>query len=155
LASASSVVVSALIPLTGLMPGGNAHGQGWLAVTLRSATGKPVAVEELFADPKSGLAVLAATVESQLVAENPCVKEAVEIPDYPDVPSYRSGFSPTPRHYRYFALTPRGLVVGFPIGQVAGGICNRVRTTVAYETLRPHLSALGLRLVDGVRPPRM
>jgi hypothetical protein len=147
LISASAVVVSALIPLYEILPGGNADGQGWLALTLPTATGEPVGIEELFADPPAGLAAVARLAEEQLPAENECVKR------YADMPIYRAGFAPKVEHYETFALTPSGLTLGFPIEQVASLVCGRVSTTVLYDALRPHLSPLGERLVDGVRAP--
>jgi len=152
LTSASSVVVSSLIELTELIPGGNADGQGWLAVTARVPSGERVGIEDLFADPAKGLAALADAARSRLLAANDCVKRSQDDPIVGDI--NRKGFAPTARHYRHFALTAGGLAVGFGLGDVAGISCGRVRVTVPYETLRPVLSGLGNQLVDGVRAPR-
>jgi hypothetical protein len=152
LTSASSVVVSSLMELTEIVPGGNGDGLVWLAVTMRVPSGERVAVKDLFADPKEGLATLAKASRSRLVAANDCVKRSQEDPLVGDL--NRKGFAPTMGHYRNFALTGGGLAVGFAIGDVAGIRCGRVHVTVPYSQLRALLSPLGKRLVDGVRAPR-
>ena len=133
-------------------PPGTGDGQQWLAVTVRVPSGKRVTIEELFAEPKKGLAALAEEARSRLVAANDCVKRSQDDPIVGDL--NRKGFAPTARHYRHFALTAGGLAVGFDLGDVAGIPCGRVRVTVPYDPLRPLLSSLGNRLVDGVRAPK-
>jgi hypothetical protein len=141
LISASTVVVSALMPATELYPGGSL-GKGWLAVTVRVPSGAPVRITDLFATPSRGLRVLAKAWKAQVRRANPetwpCVR--LHLPDY----------RPSASNYRYFALALRGLAVGFWQEEA----CNRLQATVPYPILRPYLSKLGARLIAGVRRPR-
>jgi hypothetical protein len=141
-------VVSALIPLTERFPGGN-EGQTWLAVTVRAPSGAPVSIGQLFEDGARALRALAATVRTQLVAGNSCIRQSLE-----DLPALAQGFAPTSANYHDFALTPKGLVVGLRTSQVGFPTCNRVSTTVPYATLRAELSPLAKRLIAGLRQPR-
>jgi hypothetical protein len=145
--SASSVVVSTLIPLTELFPSGN-DGEGWLSATVRVPSGERVSIGDLFSDRARGLRALAAEVRTRLLAGNSCIRRSVD-----DLPMWADGFAATTTNYRYFALTAVGLVVGFPVAQVGFPPCNRVRATVPYATLRAVLSPLAKRLVAGVRRP--
>jgi hypothetical protein len=153
LVSASSEVVSALIPTLRLYPGGN-DGATWIAATIRVPSGARVRLGDLFANPSKGLAALARSVRSKLVSENACVRQSIGAEREIGLAYDLRGFDPKPGHYRYFALTPQGLAIGFPLGQVGAPTCNRVETTVPYSVIRPQLSALGRRLADAVRRPR-
>jgi hypothetical protein len=146
--SASSVVVSALIPLTERFPGGN-EGQTWLAVTVRAPSGAPVLISHLFKDRARGLRALARAVRAQLVAGNSCIRQSLE-----DLPVLARGFAPTSANYQSFALTAKGLLIGLRTSQVGFPTCNRVRTTVPYATLRAELSPLAMKLIAGLRQPR-
>ena len=139
LVSASTVVASALLATTELYPCGN-DGEGWLAVTVNVPSGKQVALSQLFRDaegegiPKLGVAwfrVVARANDWRLG----CV-----------VANLRD-FEPSLRNYRHFALTPRGLAVGFDYEPA----CGRIEAVVPYADLRPYLSGLGKRLVAAVR----
>jgi hypothetical protein len=143
LSSASTVVVSVLVPVRALLPGGN-DGDGWLSATIPVRTGKRIAVTGLFSDPREGLRALAADVQPRLKRENKCVRDH----------SFPGTFRPTPHHYRNFALTPNGLAVAFNLAQVASPPCGRVETVVPYDVVRPYLSGLGQELVAGVRLPQ-
>jgi hypothetical protein len=59
LVSASTVVVSALMPATRELFPGQHEGDGWLAVTVRVPSGVRVTMSDLFANPDQGLRVLA------------------------------------------------------------------------------------------------
>ncbi|MEA2130989.1 MAG: hypothetical protein QOJ29_5458 [Thermoleophilaceae bacterium] len=146
--SASSVVVSGLIPLTERFPGGN-EGQTWLAVTVRVPSGARVSISDLFNDRARGLRALAAAVRTRLPAGNSCIRKSLKA-----LPTMARGFAPTKVNYRYFALQTSGLVIGFPVSQVGFPPCSRVSTTVPYATLRAELSPLAKRLIAGVRQPR-
>lgn len=138
LVSASTVVVSTLIPLTRLYPGGN-DGQSWLAATIEVSSGRAVGLGELFRRPAVALRIVASHWKAQM-RRTPlwaCVAK--------DLPSY----TPTLAHYRYFALVPNGLAFGFPQEPA----CSRLVATVPYRTVEPYLSPLGQRLVEGVRRP--
>ncbi len=154
LMSASTVVVSALVPVLELYPGGD-DGGTWLSVTVRVPSGAPVGLRDLFAKPSQGLSVLAKAVKKEVMSSNACVRQSFR---NALVPANRAdmayGFDPTASNYRYFALTASGLAIGFPLGQVGAPPCNRVETTAPYDVVRPYLSRLGEELVAGVRRPR-
>lgn len=139
--SASSVVVSSLMPATQLYPCGN-EGRGWVAVTVLVPSGKRVTIADLFADSRRALPALRNAWYARLKFAKPgfwrsCVR------------GYQAHYRATAANLRYFALTPRGLALGF--WQVPA--CERSEATVAYAVIRPYLSALGERLVAGVRRP--
>jgi hypothetical protein len=137
LLSASTSVVSALIPLRELYPGGN-DGDGWIAVTVRVPSATSVRLDQLFRDPATALPRLAGEWLGRLTAaeRTHCVT------------GYLSFYSPSLRHYRNFALTPTGIAVGF--WQVPA--CERLAAIVPYAALRGYLSPLGRQLVAAVRP---
>lgn len=139
LLSASSVVVSAMLPAVQLYPGGTG-GRGWVPMTVRVPSGRRVTISDLFADPPRGLAVLARASTSKLRRSQ--FARCLEL--------ISSDLRPTARNYRYFALTARGLAVGF----WQPPACDRLQTIVAYSVVLPQLSQLGRALVAGVRTPR-
>lgn len=150
LISASTVVVSALIP-TWKAPPGDGEIE-WLAFTVDVARGDRVQLRNLFSNASRGLTALAAAARRRLLLENACVRDSGR--DNPVPPDeFSRGFRPTVQHYRYFALLPRGVEIGFPVGDVAYPTCGRVRVSVPYRVLRPYLSRDGRKLVAGVRPP--
>jgi hypothetical protein len=138
LLSASTVVVSALMPTTELYPGGSL-GKGWVAMTVGVPTGEAVRITDLFADPPQGLRALAMAWKAQMRKTRlwSCIAK--------DLTRYR----PTARNYRHFALTPNGLAIGTWQEEA----CNRLQASVPYALLRSYLSNLGRRLVAGVRRP--
>lgn len=69
---------------------------------------------------------------------------------WPCVSQFPEDYAPRAHNYRYFALTIRGLAVGF----WQAPACDRLQATVRYSHVRPYLSKLGERLVAGVRRPR-
>jgi hypothetical protein len=150
LMSASTVVASALIPTLELYPGGN-DGSVWISVTVLVPSGARVELSDLFAHPARGLRALALGVKTALLKDK-CVMQSFRAPIGSEY--YQRGLAPLASNYRHFAMTSRGLVIGFPITQVAGPPCGRVEATVSYSALRPYLSALGMKLVAGVRSPR-
>jgi hypothetical protein len=146
--SASSVVVSALIPTLVPPPGGN-EGAWWYSVTIDVATAQAVHLGDLFHSVSPALGALAKAARRKLSATNPCVRGSVA-----DSMDYARGFAPTAANYRDFALLPTGVAIGFSNDQVSGPACGRVEVTVPYRIVRPFLSKLGLRLVQGVRQPK-
>lgn len=150
LLSASNVVVSALISLTDLLPGGN-DGLAWLSMTVRVPSGSSVSLPDLFAQPKEGLIAVATAFRKRVLSSNRCVKDSFEDPTFGKYSAL--GFKPTAHNYRFFALTPRGLSIGSI--DVAPQACGRVSATIPYATLRPYLSELGKELLSGVRRPRI
>jgi hypothetical protein len=140
LTSASTVVVSALMPATREVFPGQHGGDAWLAVTVRVPSGTRVAITDLFANPDRGLRALATAWKARVrrTSAAPCIR------------IYSVVYRPTAANYRAFALTPNGLAVGSP--EVAA--CYRLLATVPYGILRPYLSPLGVRLIGGVRAAR-
>lgn len=139
LTSASTVVVSALIPTIELYPGSTV-GQTWASATVDVRSGRAVSLRQLLANPTIALPVLARDWRDRLRHTMlwPYVAE--------DTASYTPSFA----HFRYFALTPTGLAFGF--GQEPGG--SRFAAIIPYRVVHPYLSDLGRRLVAGVRRPR-
>jgi hypothetical protein len=140
LVSASSVVVSALLPARHLYPCGN-DGNGWLSITVRVPSGEPVTLARLFRDPRGeGLFQLGGAWFRVITRDwrIQCVIKDL------------AACKPTLRNYQYFALTPRGLALAF----WQEPACNRIEGIVPYARLRPYLSELGKQLVAGVRRPR-
>jgi len=150
LVSASSTVVSYLLPTLELYPGGN-DGSGWISATVRVPTGDPVRVQQLFAEPARGLQAVAFAVR-KILFTNRCVRESFDSPIGAD--EYAKSLAPAARNYRHFALTTRGLVIGFHLGQVAGPPCGAVEALVAYTDLDAYWSSIARRLIAGVRRPR-
>lgn len=150
LISVSTVVVSMLVPKLTLLFGGGNDGSRWLSVTVRVATARPVAIDELFTRPSEGLKALAASARRRVVASQPCVRASIAR----DAPFYSLGFRPTIANYQNFALLPRGLAVGFPQQQIGSPVCGRIVVIVPYFVVRPYMSSLGKELVRGVRRPQ-
>lgn len=138
--SASTVVVSALLPLTRELFPGQHEGDGWLAMTVGVPSGGRVAISDLFANPGRGLRVLAEAWKAEIrhTGGRSCLR------------IYPGQYRATSANYRNFALTPGGLAVGS--WEIAA--CYRLVATVPYRLLLPYLSKLGSRLVAGVRAPR-
>jgi hypothetical protein len=148
LTSASTVVVSSLIPVVQLFPGGN-DGSTWISATVEVPSGSAVTISQLFANPAAGLRGLATAVLGRLTAENGCARRSLRDPVVGKI--YARGLSPVGSHYRYFALTPTGLGIGFANGEVAAAACGRVEITIPYAAVRGMLGVLGARLIAGVR----
>jgi hypothetical protein len=142
LLSASTTVVSALLPATKLYPCGN-QGQGWVSITVRVPSGRRVTLGQLFRDPEGeGLRELGVAWFRVLARQHRWKLECVVL----HLPHYE----PTLQNYRYFALTPRGLALAF----WQEPACSRIEAIVPYAALRPYLSRLGKELIAGVRRPR-
>jgi len=140
LLSASTVVVSALIPDTECVPGCTGA-DFWFSVTVRVPSGDVITLPRLFANRRSGLRALANFAERQVLASNRCIRPYFE----------PTGFTPTWKNYQSFALTASGIAVGFGTSQVGLPGCGRVSTIVPYSVIAPYFSGLGKQLVAGVR----
>lgn len=137
LISASTVVVSALIPTLKLYPDGTG-GQTWISATVDVHSGQAVSLRQLLANPTLALAVLARDSQALLRPAGPASHPAGDSP----------GNKPSLANYRYFALTPTGLALGLrPLGRRAAAI-------IPYRLVHPYLNQLGRHLVAGVRRPR-
>jgi hypothetical protein len=140
-----SAVVSVLVPVTRLFPGGT-DGQGWIATTIDVRRERRITLANLFGKhERRALSVLARAARRRAVATSACIRHSVDDPSVGR--AFLSGFSPTPAHYRYFALLEGGIAVGFPVGEVAFPTCNRVDVLVPYAVFRPYLSARALELL--------
>lgn len=148
--SASSVVVSALLPVVELYPSGT-EGSVWLSITLRTRTDQLVNISDLFNPNKKGLQALANEVQKRFMSSNSCGETRPL--DATEKFYLLKGSAPIARNYSTFALTPQGLTVGFTQGQICALGIGRVAVTVPYSSLRLYLSTLGQRLIDGVRAP--
>ena len=155
LVSASSVVVSALIPGEEAYPAGVVD-EVWQSQTVETASGRAVVdLQQLFSNPKRALSVVAEHVYLDVVTGKSgtdlCVQEAEGHEATGGPPP--GAFAPTAADYRYFALTPAGVAIGIPQGAVASDACGRVEVTIPYLILHPYFNSLGRSLVAGVRPP--
>ncbi len=141
LASASTVVVSALIPALELYPGGN-DGQTWISVTVDMGTGKRVSLAQLV--NREALPVITQAWGPAFLQAHPrCRWCSVWLRT--DKPSYPATFG----NLGWYALNPTGLAIGFP--QYPAG--PRTVAVIPYRLVRAYLSPLGVRLIDGVRKP--
>lgn len=91
--SASTVVVSALLPVTRELFPGQHGGDGWLGITVRVPSGVRVRTADLFRNPEGGLRLLAAAWKARVrqTSGAPCVR------------LYPGNYSPTTENYRDFA----------------------------------------------------
>jgi hypothetical protein len=138
--SASTAVVSVLMPLTRELFPGQHEGDGWLAMTVRVPSGQPVTISDLFKNPGRGLRALAGAWKAKIrrTPRRACLR------------IYPRQYRPTVANYRAFALTPSGIAVGSR--EVAA--CYRLIATVPYALIRPYLSEFGTALIASVRRPR-
>jgi hypothetical protein len=137
--SASSVVVSALLPVTREVFPGQHGGDGWLGMTVHIPSGRRVEITDLFTRPAEAIRVLAAAWKARVgrTDARPCLR------------AYAPDYTPTVAHYRAFALLPRGIAVG--ANEVEA--CYRLVEIVPYTTVRTYLSKFGSMLITGVRRP--
>jgi hypothetical protein len=144
-------VVSALIPVTSIFPGGN-DGEGWVSATLLVPSAKSVSLSSLFASPRHGLVVLAMAARTHLLANDSCLRPEIL---HPIVGGEWGGLAPIASNYKNFALTPAGLTVGFGQGLLGAEACGAPAVTVSWPKIRPLLSAKGHRLISQLRNPIM
>ncbi len=138
LVSASSTVVSVLMPSIHRFPGGN-HGAVVVSGTVQVPSGRRVGLAELFAEPVRALSVLEREFEESFRRQEP--SRAVCLTGWP-------WLRPTARNYRHFALLEAGMALGFSRGN-----CQWLIATIPYDRLRPYFSPLAEQLVDGVLAP--
>jgi hypothetical protein len=134
--SASSVVVSAMLPRTRSILPMQPGADGWLSITVAVPSGKRVALVDLFANRTRAFRVLTSELR-KTHAEGACLHASP------------TAFRAAVEGYGTFALAPDGLALGL----TGDGWCYRAATVVPYRRLGPELSALGTRLVAGVRRP--
>jgi hypothetical protein len=142
LTSASTSVVSTLIPALELYPGGN-DGSTWISATVDVRTGKLVPLRAVVASealPAIAHAWSAAFMRQFRHCGAECRRWWA---------TFRPGYPATFGNYQYFALLPSGLAIGTP--QYPAG--SRNVAIVPYRVIRPYLTPLGKTLVAGVRWP--
>jgi hypothetical protein len=130
LVSASSVVVSVLIPRTRAVLPLQAGADGWLGVTIRVRSGRRVTFPELF----SRRAVATRLIEARIRRANSFDQ---------GVRRHAAAALANPQ----FVLLPSGLAVGVRDNAWRNDVL------VPYSALRPYLSELGRELVSGTRWP--
>ncbi len=150
LVSASTVVVSALIPLAAPPPLGT-DGSGWFSVTVRVQNGQRVGLRAILRPLRPALRAISQEAKRKLPRTDFCVRRSLAYP--PDHKFLLLGFAPTVSNYREFALVPAGLAIGFWNDQVAAPACGRSAVVIPYAVVRPYLTRLGAELVAGVRAP--
>lgn len=149
--SASSAVVSVLIPTDAIFPGGN-DGSGWLSSTLLVPSAGKVTLDQLWADSSgAGLDALATAASAKVLASNPCIAQQEQQEGDANGTTFGGGIAPTARNYANFALTPSGLAIGFAQGQLAAEACDTTKVVVPWSTLRPYLSATAKQLITELR----
>lgn len=137
LVSASTVVVSALLPATGETFEGQEGGDSWLPMTILVPSGRRVTLTALFRNVNQALLVLQRAWKTHPGIAGRCARTYWEI------------FTPRVENYRAFALTPTGLA----LGSTETGACYRFVIIVPYRAVQPDLGNLGKRLVNAVRKP--
>jgi hypothetical protein len=145
---ADHTVVSVLVPLDALPPGGTS-GETWISATVLVPSGRAVQISDLFAHPSEAMAALRTLLAKSLIASSACLVQSLGQVDG-NASSLASGLQPTPAAFAHFALTPYGLTVGFPQGMLTDDACGNISATVTWSQLRPMLSAFGVGIEKGV-----
>jgi len=147
--SASSAVLSVLIPTVSLYPSGN-DGDNWVSATILVPSAKTVTMAYLFSNPSQGLNAVADAARTHFLARTPflatdsCVREAIT-GQWGDV--WLAGLNPTAENYKVFAVTPDGLTIGFSQGQISESACGLQTATICGSQLQPLLSVEGKQLI--------
>jgi hypothetical protein len=141
--SASDVVVSVLMHADSVPPGAT-FSYDWASVTIDVSTNRLVSLPELFQHPGLGLSTVGNSIRRDIEQRSACVRR---------FPNAR-GFQPRESNFRYFALTPAGLLIGLSAGAVGPRVCGWFSAAIPYSVLRKELSPEGARLIAGVRKPR-
>jgi hypothetical protein len=131
LVSASSVVVSALLPRSRSVLAAqprNGDLAGWLGITIRVPSGARVGLPDLLAQRAQAMRVIEGRIRADKLLA-------------PSVRRHAAAALANPQ----FALLPSGLAIG------VAEIGWQDDVIVPYSALRPYLSRLGLELVAGVR----
>ncbi len=140
--SASSLVVSALIPTLQLYPGGT-DGMEWFSLTVQEPAGRQIHLRDLFRNPSVGMKLVARETRHRMLSADPWLRAYVKGPD--TVGSNASGFNPSGDNYSHFALTVHGLVIGFDNLQLGYG--GPLNVTIPYAAIDGRMSKLGKTLV--------
>src|SRR5271157_5122564 len=143
--SATSRLFSDLIP-TFLQPIGGAGEEGWVSIIAEVPSGRLLSLPALFSSASRGLQAVAHEARRSVVQDSPCVASSLRSAARS---LWNSGFAPTPGNYRYAALTPSGLAIGFMQGQIAGDACGAPEVEIPYAALSSYWNAEGRRLISG------
>ena len=144
LIAANTTLISALMPVQKLFPGG-VDGAVWLSSTVQVPSGEPVSLVDLLAVSESGLNSLSMEAAKELTQHGICgIGPSM---GKNDTAVQTEGLKPTVANFKYFALTGNGLALGFPNGQVAAASCGRVEVIIPYSRLGSLWSVLGKSLV--------
>jgi hypothetical protein len=139
LVSASTVVVSALIPVTRLYPAGT-DGQGWISITALTGTGERIILTKMLENRKRDLPKLSSVWKNVVRTKKPTAWRYCVAPYLPE-------YTPD---FEAFALTPKGIAIAFR----AEPGCLQRQATIPFSELKPYVSAEGKRIIAGVRAPR-
>jgi hypothetical protein len=129
LVSASTSVVSILLPRTREVLPARGLNDSWLGITLEVPSGRRVTFADLFRDSAAARRLLRARARKESRGGG-CKSTNLAAPTV-------------------FALLPNGLVVGVP----SQGGCYRFTLRIPYRDLRSNLSRLGKRLTSSARWP--
>jgi hypothetical protein len=147
LMAASTGTVSVLLDVH-FMNAAGAHGYAiWVAVTIDVQAGRRVELNDLLSEPTSAASELAAAVRDQLLANAGDCRGSIA--------AWFSSASPSDvaRLFSTFALNTSGLLVGVSEGEIASPACGRMLATLPWDTVRPLLNDVGVRMVDAIRTP--
>ena len=150
LISASTTVVSALVPVLELYPGGN-DGSVWMGFTVRAPGGSPVYLRDILKRPKQAIPAIGVIARSRLAHTDKGVHG--ELNSKMDREFVVRSFAPRAKHGVRWALTPTGFAIGYPVGSVSAVPSGRIAVTIPYWRLGPYLSGQGRELIAGVRWP--
>jgi hypothetical protein len=151
--SASSVVVSGLLPDLELFPGGN-DGSGWIPFTVLVPSGKRVTQLQLIAHGRHGVRAFTSAVlrYGKLHGErHTCSGVGYRLAAREDG-EFLALFARDRLGQSVIALVPGGVIVGTP-NYVIPPACGRIELTVPYRVMWPYLSSLARKLIAGVRAP--
>jgi hypothetical protein len=149
LISASTALVSVLLPTLEVPPGGS-EGETWLSVTVEVPSGSIISFKRMITDRPADIDALMAVVRKEAARQSVCVRNSLDDPQLGA--NFARGFSRISTDD--FVLTADGLVIGFANGVVAGPACGRIKVRVPYRLIEPHLNEFGRTLVGVIRPPR-
>jgi hypothetical protein len=149
LISISRSLVSGLLP-TGTVTFGGAPGPGWMSFSIAIPSGHNVdLLGTLFRDPTAALAYIALTASTYFCGKSYLGTCPVQSPLEAEA---SLGLTPTRANFRFMALVPSGLAIGFPIHQMPG--TNSIGIVVPYRNLHPFLSSNGKLMTSTAVEPR-
>lgn len=145
LLSATDLAISALIPTIELAQNGN-DGETWISVTVLVKSGKTVGFAHVIGSASKIVSAMTALIRREATRQSLCVRNALKDPTLGS--AYAAGFARI--QTADYALTSRGLAIGFANGLVTGPACGRIEVLIPYRLAEPYLSKLGGQLVARV-----